>query len=246
MLKAMLVASAVLPMAGRPARMTRSERLQAAHHAVEVVEAGRDAGELAVALEGFGGHVDGAAQCVREALEAALVAALLGEFVEAALGLLDLLAWRLVDRRVVGDVDHVLADDDELPAHGKIVDRAAVILSVDDGRRLGREAGKVMRHGHAAEILVAQERLQRDRGRDLAGADQRARNLVDAAMHLLGEVLGLEEVRHAIEASLFTSIAPSSACSASMLCGAVRYCGSIAASLEARQRKRRRHSNHVP
>ena len=66
--------------------------LQAAHHAVEVVDAGRDAGELAVALEGFGGHVDGAAQGVGEALEAALVAARFGELVEPALGLLDLLA----------------------------------------------------------------------------------------------------------------------------------------------------------
>ena len=68
--------------------------LQAAHLAVEVDEAGRDARELAVALVGFGRHVDGGGERVGEALEAAIVAAGFGEFVEPALGLLDLVARR--------------------------------------------------------------------------------------------------------------------------------------------------------
>ena len=50
-------------------------RLQAAHVAVEVAEAGRDAGQRPVALIGPGGHVDGDLQRVGEALEAAVVAA---------------------------------------------------------------------------------------------------------------------------------------------------------------------------
>ena len=86
--------------------------LQAAHHAVEVVEAGRDAGQLAVALDRRAAAMSMASvQRVGEALEAAVVAAGLGELVEPALGLLDLVARRGVDRRVVGDVDHVLADE---------------------------------------------------------------------------------------------------------------------------------------
>ena len=85
-------------------------RLQAAHLGVEVVQAGGEARQLAVALIGARRHVDRGGERLREALEAAAVAAGLGELVELALGVLDLLARREIDRRVVGDVDHVLAD----------------------------------------------------------------------------------------------------------------------------------------
>ena len=79
--------------------------LQSAHHAIHVVQAGRKARQLAVALIGARRHVDRGGQRGREALEAAVVAAGLGQFVEPPLGVLDLLARRKIDRRVVGDVD---------------------------------------------------------------------------------------------------------------------------------------------
>jgi hypothetical protein len=41
-------------------------RLQAAHHAVEIVEPGGQARQLAVALEGVRGHVDGGGQRLRK------------------------------------------------------------------------------------------------------------------------------------------------------------------------------------
>ena len=73
-------------------------------------------GQLAVALVGARRHVDRGGQRLREALEAGAVAAGFGQFVEPALGVLDLLARREVDRRVERDVDHVLADADQLAA----------------------------------------------------------------------------------------------------------------------------------
>ena len=76
--------------------------------------------------------------------------------------------------------------------------RAAVILGVDDGRRLGGEAREILRDRDAAEILVAQEGLHGDRGRDLAGLDQARRDLVDAPVQGLEEVRRLEEVRDAV------------------------------------------------
>ena len=57
---------------------------------VEIVQAGGEAGELAVALIGARRHVDGGGERLREALEAAVVAAGLGELVEPPLGVLDL------------------------------------------------------------------------------------------------------------------------------------------------------------
>ena len=68
--------------------------LQPAHLAVEVVQAGGEARQLAVALIGARRHVDGGGERLREALEAAVVAAGLGELVEPPLGVLDLLARR--------------------------------------------------------------------------------------------------------------------------------------------------------
>ena len=158
----------------------------------------RDAREGAFALVGGGGHVDGGGERIGEALEAAVVAAGFRQRVEAPLRLLDLVAGRGFDGSVEGDVHHVLADIDQVPAHGEIVDRAAVILGVDDGRRLGRQAGEILRDRDAAEVLIAQEGLHGDRGRDLAGLDQARRDLVDPPVQILDEVAGLEEVGDAV------------------------------------------------
>ena len=165
---------------------------------IEVGKAGRDAAEVPVALIGLGGHVDGELQRVGEALEAAAVAPALGDLIEALLRLLDLVARRGIDRRVIGDIDDVLADLNELAADRKIVDRAAVIVGVDDGRRFRGKAREILRNGDAAEIVIAKVRLQRDRRGELAGADQRSRDLIDAAMNFLDEMLDLQKIRDAV------------------------------------------------
>ena len=90
--------------------------LQAAHLGVEVAQAGGDAGQFAVALVGVGRHVDGDFHRLRKTLEAAVIAAGLRQFIELALGVLDLRARREIDRRVEGDIDHVLADPDQVAA----------------------------------------------------------------------------------------------------------------------------------
>ena len=74
--------------------------LQAAHDAVEVVEAGGEPGQVAVALIGGGRHVDGVREGVGEAREAAIVAPGLGELVERRSASSIWSARRHVDRRV--------------------------------------------------------------------------------------------------------------------------------------------------
>ena len=174
--------------------------LQAAHLDVEVAQAGRDARQLAVALEGFGRHVDGDGERLRKALEAAVIAAGFGQFVQPALGILDLRPRREIHRRVEGDIDHVLADPDQIAAQRQFVDRAPVILGVDDGGGFGGEAGEVLADRHAADVgLGRHEGLQRDRGGDLAHPDQAAGGLVDGLMDRLEEVFRLQKVRHPVE-----------------------------------------------
>ena len=113
-------------------------RLQPAHARIERVDAGRDARKPALALEGGAGHVERDVDRRTEIGKPAIISPGLGQFVEPALRVLDLLLRRHVDRRVIGDVDHVLADGDELPAAVEVIDRAAVILRVDDGRGFRR------------------------------------------------------------------------------------------------------------
>ena len=154
---------------------------------------------LPVALIGFGGHVDGDLQRVGKALEAAVVAPALGDLVEAALGLLDLLARARIDRRVIGDVDRVLADLDQFAPDRQIIDGAAVIIGVDDRRRLGGEARQILRHGDAADIVIAEKSLEGDRRGELAGPDQRAGDLENAAMDFLDEMFAAQEIGNAVE-----------------------------------------------
>ena len=61
-------------------------------------------------------------------------------------------------------------------ADREVVDRAAVVLGVDDGGRFGGEAREILAGVQPADVEVGgQEGLERDRRRDLAGADQVAR-----------------------------------------------------------------------
>ena len=90
----------------------------------------------------------------------------------AASRLLDLLLGREVDRRVVGRVDHVLANQDQAASRGEVVDRAAVVAGVDDGGGVGGEAAQVLRHGEAGidRLGTLEEGLERDRRRLLPEA----------------------------------------------------------------------------
>ena len=174
-------------------------RLQTAHVAIEVQKAGGDSRQRAFALVGLRGHVDRDLQRVGEALEAAVVTPSLGDLIEAPLRLLDLLARARIDRGVVGDVDHVLADRDELAPKREVVDAAPVVVGVDDRGGFGGEPRQILRHRDAAEVMVAEEGLQGDRGGELALPDHRAGDLIDSAMDFLNEVLAAQEVGDAVE-----------------------------------------------
>ncbi len=131
-------------MPGRPASTIRSDCCSPPILPSRSRRPVADARQLAVALIGVGGHVEGDRQRLREALEAAVIAAGLGKIVELALGVLDLGARGQVHRRVEGDVDHVLADADQVAAQRQLIDRAAVVLRVDDGGGFGGEPGEVL------------------------------------------------------------------------------------------------------
>ncbi len=72
------------------------------------------------------------------------------------------------------------------------------------------------------------------------------RDLENAAMHLLGEVLGLEEVRHAVERVIVDKHRAEQSLLGLDVVRRRPVLRFDPAGLEARQRNRRRHSNHVP
>ena len=180
--------------------MTRSDGCRPPILRVEIGQAGRQAGQAAVALIGARRHVDRGGQRLGEALKAGIVASGLGDFVEFALGLLDVVQRRRIDRRVVGEIDHVLADRDQIAADREVVDGAAIVLGIDDRGRFGGEPRQILIDRQAGDVEIArQERLQRHRGRELVGADQSAGELENALMDRLEEMLRLEEVGDPVE-----------------------------------------------
>ena len=178
--------------AGTPGDDDKIGFLQAAHLVVEIEKAGGDARQMAVAHVGAARHIERGGERVGEALKAAVVAASLGDRIELALGLLDLRARRRIDRRVIGRVDDVLADDDELAANRKVMHGAAIVFGVDDRRRLSGESRQIGLDRHARrQFDLGEERLERDDGRELAGANELRRDFIDAAVQFLREMLGL-------------------------------------------------------
>src|SRR5688572_15746464 len=148
--------------------------MEAAQKLVHVGEAGRDAGRLAAPLERRLGLQDGVREAALEGLEAAFRAARLGEVEEPFLGDLDLRRGVELEVVLVGVVDDGLADVDELAADEEVVDRAAVVLGVDDRDDVGGEPSEIGAAAERAERLVlVEERLEADRVRDLAALDER-------------------------------------------------------------------------
>ena len=107
----------------------------------------------------------------------------------------------MIDGALVGRVDHVLADDDQRAPRRQVVDRAAILGGIDDGRGVGGEPAEVLRHGHVRvdRFGVLEERLDRDRGCGLAGVDQRRERLVNAPMQRIEEMIGRKKARYAVE-----------------------------------------------
>ncbi len=160
---------------------------------------GGHARQPALALPGLEPPVYGAGQGFRKAVEAALVTPGFSDCVEFSLGFLDLRAGTGVHPRVIGDVDHILADMDQFAPHREIVDGAAVVGGVDDGGGLGGQTRQILRNGHPAEVLLAEKGLERDRGGELSGANQLAGCLEDAAVQFLGEMFRLQKIGDAVE-----------------------------------------------
>ena len=62
---------------------------------------------------------------------------------------------RRVDRRVVGEVDHVLADGDQVAADREIIDGAPVVLGVDDRRRFGGKPRQILIDAEPGDVESA-------------------------------------------------------------------------------------------
>ena len=169
--------------------------MKAAELLVEVAQAGGDAGNMTIALEGDFGHRDSVGEGGVEALESALILTARRELVEAVLGELDLVERRGVEVDFVGTVDHVLAEADQLAAEEPVVDRAAIVLGVDDAdgrRRQARQVGPAA--GIVERAVVLEIVAQRDRVGDLAMVDQFAGGREDAAVTTVGKVLRPEKL----------------------------------------------------
>ena len=105
-----------------------------------------------------------------------------------------------VDRGVVGEVDHILADRDQIAADRQVVNGTAIVLGVDDRRRLGGKTRQILVDRKPGDVGVdRQERLQRHRRREFVGADKSTGQLENALMDRFEEMLRFEEVGNAVE-----------------------------------------------
>ncbi len=178
-------------------------RMQPAEQLVHVVEARRHAGELALAPERGVGGVDRGLERGAEGLQPGLDLAGRRQIVEPLLGGLDLGRALVVEIVLVGVVDDVLAERDQLAAQMQVVHRAAVVLGVDDRGDRAREPHQIGVTADLREIAVGLEiLLERDRVGDLAAIDQPRDRLEDAAVDPRGEVRRLQEVGDALEGAV--------------------------------------------
>ncbi len=154
--------------------------LQTTHQTVQFAQACGNTGKGTFTVIGGVRHLDGFGQGVAKRDEPAFAAAGFCKFEQAALGIIDLLGGGHIDRGVEGDIDHVLADADQIATDRQVVDGPAIIFGVDDRGGITGQAQKKLGRGQIRNLRVGGiEGLQRDWRRGFAGADQMADLLVD-------------------------------------------------------------------
>ena len=170
--------------------------MEPAKQVIEINQSGGDAGHTAFAVISALHGDDGVGHGIAERSESTFRRSLLGEIEKLLLSLLDLLARRNVDLVVVGLVDDVLAEGDELAPEIEVVDRAGVVLGVDDGHRRADKAREILGAADIGKRLVVLEVvLEGDRIGDLAALDELEDGFVDAAVNGLEEMFGSQEPR---------------------------------------------------
>ena len=141
--------------AGPPGQHHEVGALEAAQLPVEVLEAGRHAGQAAFAAEGALGHVDGGFEGADEGPEAGLFGPGRGKLEQPVLGLLDPAGRGEVEVAVIGLVDDLAADGDERAAQMQVVDRMSEGDRVDDADGARRQFGQVARPADIGQPVPA-------------------------------------------------------------------------------------------
>src|SRR6516164_977881 len=118
---------------------------------------------------------------MRESLKSRVETPSLREFEQFSFGIFDMALRRRVNWRFVGEVHHILADGNQVATNRQVVNGTAVVLGVDNGRGLGSKPRQILIDRKPGDIEVArQERLERDRRRQLASAYKAAGELENA------------------------------------------------------------------
>ncbi len=133
--------------------------MQSAELVVEIVQMCRDAGNLAVALEGSLGHDQRFAHRRAEIGKAALGRAALGKGEKLAFGQLDLVAAALPLFRRQGTRAQAGADVQELPAHGEIADDARIVGHLRPEGGAFQEVDEIGRAANRGELVGLLELL---------------------------------------------------------------------------------------
>ena len=144
-------------------------------------------------------HLDGFCEGIAEADEASLVAPCFRQFEQAPFGIVNLLRRRHVNRRVKGDIDHVLADADQVPAQRQVIDAAAIVLGIDDRGGIGGKAQEKLGGRQIGDFGFRRIKgLQCDRRGGLARPDQLADFFINILVRRNEEMERLQKVGHSV------------------------------------------------
>ena len=173
--------------------------MQPAQLLVQIDKAGRHARKRPFALIGGEGRLDRLGRRLEKGHEALFHRPLLGQRVKPLLGLGDLVLGVAVDLDPPRPVGNVAPQRHQLPPHGKVINHLRIIARREGGDRRSGKTGEV---GRAAKLLqpliLFQIGLQRDRRGERVLLDPRHRDLEDAGMDRLEEMLGLHQRRDAV------------------------------------------------
>ncbi len=169
--------------------------MQAAQFLVQIGQAGRKAGEPAIAAISLRGHADGAAERGAEGLETGGAAAGLGQAVELLLGRLDLVARRQLRIADLGGGGDVTADADQVAPQRQVIDHPGIFDGVGGRRRAVDQVGEIADAAQFLESRISLELLgHQDRFGQLAASQMALQRGEQSTVERLEEVARLKLV----------------------------------------------------
>lgn len=107
---------------------------------------------------------------------------------------------RNIKRRVIGDVENIIENEDKREESRKIIDREEIIIGIDNGKGLGRKESEILENGKIEKIEIGRkEGINSKRIGNFKEEDEISGDIIDEKVKGIKKMGRFKKVRKKVE-----------------------------------------------